>query len=53
MKKKINNWQSWQDTKKKLGWQVVHGLVPAPLAIEIKELMRKWKYENPEHYIKK
>lgn len=47
-------WSKWRDTKiKNDGWRRVDLFVPEPLAKQVKELCRKWKYENPIFYKKR
>lgn len=50
---KTESLKRWHTRKKSEGWKVVHGLVPAILANELKTIMRKFKYENPQYYINK
>lgn len=47
-----NRQKKWIDRKRQDGWKHVQFLVPSPLADLLKELVRKWKYENPEHWEK-
>ena len=46
-KERINR---WKQSKKDLGWRGIYMFGPPELVKLIKEVQRKWKYENPQHY---
>ena len=45
-------WKLWHDNRVKEGWKRVQAFVPLELASQIKELCRRWKFENPSQYKK-
>jgi hypothetical protein len=44
--------KKWREARLKEGWIGFHRFVPGPLAIELREFVRTWKYNNPQHYTK-
>jgi hypothetical protein len=52
MKKKtqIEYVREWESARKKEGWLRINLFLPGQLIAEIKELIRKWKYEHPNFW---